>query len=62
VCIKSDKVYTSVLLTLKVKEDIDIEAMRKAISEGQLVGWETNNNGKMGPNIADLANYMDPIK
>jgi hypothetical protein len=61
-CIKSDKIQLSVILTLKIKDDIDIETVRKAISEGRLVGWETNNNGKMGPTIANVSNSMDPIK
>jgi len=61
-CIKNDKIQTSVILALKIQDDIDMETVRKNISEGHLVGWETNNNGKMGPNIADLSNSMDPTK
>jgi len=60
--IRSDKIQTAVIFTLRIKEDKDTETMRKTISEGHLVGWEANINGKMGPNIADLSNIMDPAK
>ncbi|XP_011697799.1 PREDICTED: ubiquitin-like modifier-activating enzyme atg7 isoform X2 [Wasmannia auropunctata] len=60
--VRSDKVQTAVVFTLRIKEDGDVEAMREAISEGHLVGWEANANGKMGPNISDLSNIMDPAK
>lgn len=53
---------TAVVLTLRIKEDTDIENIKKAISEGHLVGWEANINGKMGPNIADLSSTMNPTK
>lgn len=53
---------TAVIFTLRIKEDKDVEAMKEVISEGHLVGWEFNVNGKMGPNIADLSNIMDPAK
>ena len=58
--IRSDKVQTAVVFILKIKEDV--ESIRKAIAEDHLVGWEANVNGKMGPNIADLSNTMDPTK
>ncbi|XP_050451269.1 uncharacterized protein LOC126851392 [Cataglyphis hispanica] len=60
--IRNDKMQTAVIFTLKIKEDRDVESIRKAISEDHLVGWEANVNGKMGPNIADLSNTMNPIK
>lgn len=53
---------TAVVFTLKIKEDRDVESIRKAISEDHLVGWEANVNGKMGPNIADLSSTMNPTK
>lgn len=53
---------TAVIFTLRIKEEKDMETTREAISEGHLVGWETNLNGKMGPNIADLSTIMDPTK
>lgn len=53
---------TAVIFTLRIKEDKNAETMRETISEGHLVGWEANVNGKMGPNIADLSNIMDPTK
>ncbi|XP_018302720.1 ubiquitin-like modifier-activating enzyme atg7 isoform X2 [Mycetomoellerius zeteki] len=60
--VRSDKMQTAVIFILRIKEDKDIETMRETIFEGHLVGWEANANGKMGPNIADLSNIMDPTK
>lgn len=54
--IRSDKVETAIIFTLRIKEDT------RNISEEHLVGWEANVNGKMGPNIVDLSNIMDPTK
>ncbi|XP_020290226.1 ubiquitin-like modifier-activating enzyme atg7 [Pseudomyrmex gracilis] len=59
--IRNDKVQSAVIYTLRIK-DKDTETMREAISKGHLVGWEANANGKMGPNIADLSNIMNPAK
>lgn len=53
---------TAVIYTLKIKEQTDVEAMKKAIFEGHLVGWETGAHGKMAPMIAKLSNVMDPAK
>jgi len=53
---------TAIIFTLRIKEDKDIETMRETIFKEHLVGWEANINGKMGPNIADLSNIMDPTK
>lgn len=52
---------TAIIFTLRIKEDRNVETIRETV-EGHLVGWETNVNGKMGPNIADLSNIMDPTK
>ncbi|KAG5328911.1 ATG7 enzyme, partial [Acromyrmex heyeri] len=60
--VRSDKMQTAIIFTLRIKEDKDIETMRETIFEEHLVGWEANVNGKMGPNIADLSNIMDPTK
>lgn len=60
--IRSDRVQSTVIYTLRMKEDKNTETMREAISKGHLVGWEANANGKMGPNIADLSNIMNPAK
>ncbi|XP_029156141.1 ubiquitin-like modifier-activating enzyme atg7 isoform X2 [Nylanderia fulva] len=60
--IRSDKIQTAVVFTLRIKEDTDIQSIRKAIFEGHLVGWEANINGKMGPNVADLSSTMNPTK
>lgn len=51
---KFEEYMRAAIFTLKIKEDTDIESIRKAISEDHLVGWETNKDGKMGPNIDDL--------
>ncbi|XP_018340243.1 PREDICTED: ubiquitin-like modifier-activating enzyme atg7 isoform X2 [Trachymyrmex septentrionalis] len=59
--VRSNKMQTAIIFTLRIKEDKDIETMRETIFEGHLVGWEANVNGKMGPNIADLSN-MDPTR
>ncbi|XP_019699661.1 ubiquitin-like modifier-activating enzyme atg7 isoform X2 [Harpegnathos saltator] len=53
---------TAVVYTLRIKEHTDVEAMKKAIVEGHLVGWETGAHGKMAPMIAKLSNVMDPTK
>ncbi|KYM82863.1 Ubiquitin-like modifier-activating enzyme atg7 [Atta colombica] len=60
--VRSDKMQTAIIFTLRIKEDKDIKTMRETIFKEHLVGWETNINGKMGPNIADLSNIMDPTK
>jgi len=60
--VRSDKMQTAIIFTLRIKEDKDIETMRETIFKEHLVGWEANINGKMGPNIADLSNIMDPTK
>lgn len=53
---------TAVIYILRIKEHADVEAMKKAIFEGHLVGWETGTHGKMAPTIAKLSNVIDPTK
>lgn len=60
--VRSSKIQNSIIFTLKLKADKDMEAIRDDISKGRLVGWETNAKGKMGPNISDLSHSMDPTK
>ncbi|KAL6259572.1 hypothetical protein P5V15_009490 [Pogonomyrmex californicus] len=60
--IRNDKMQAAIVFTVRIKEDKNVEIIRKTISEGHLVGWETNTSGKMGPNIADLSSIMDPTK
>lgn len=52
--------WRTVVFTLRIKDDRDIESIKKTISEDHLVGWETNRHGKMGPNIDILSDLMDP--
>ena len=60
--IRGRDIKKSVIYTLKSKEHEDPEAVRKSIFESRFVGWESNANGKMGPNIIDLSDAMDPVK
>ncbi|KAK0176031.1 hypothetical protein PV328_000210 [Microctonus aethiopoides] len=60
--IRGKELESSIIFTIKVNEDLNIEIARKNIFEGRLVGWETNASGKMGPNIADLSESMDPSR
>lgn len=60
--IKSDRVENAIVFTLRINGDADVATVRRAVSESPLVGWEANANGRMGPNIADLSNTMDPAK
>lgn len=62
ISLKSGAIDKSVVFTLKVKECDDANALKNSIATGRLVGWEANSNGKMGPNIADLWETMDPAK
>lgn len=52
----------SVIYEIQAKAGLDREAVKKEIFLGRLVGWEANASGKMGPNIADLSQSMDPTK
>jgi len=43
-------------VVLKVKLELG------EIDEGQWVGWERNERGKLGPRLANLSSSMDPKK
>lgn len=58
--IRGKNIESSMIYSIKAKECLNKESTRKDIFEGRLVGWETNAGGKMGPNIADLSESMDP--
>lgn len=60
--IRGNDLERAVVFTLKAKVCEDREVAKKEIVAGRLVGWETNANGKMGPNIADLSDTMDPVR
>ncbi|KAK2580514.1 hypothetical protein KPH14_006249 [Odynerus spinipes] len=57
-----DNFQTAIVYTLKCKEYADHESVRKEIFDSHLVGWEYNENGKMGPQIVDLSDTLDPTK
>ncbi|XP_057318718.1 uncharacterized protein LOC130663487 isoform X1 [Microplitis mediator] len=58
--IRGKNLESSVIFTIKVTENFNKDFKKKEMIEGRLVGWETNVNGKMGPNIADLSESLDP--
>ena len=60
--IRGTDLERAIVFTVRAKDCQDREAARQAIFTGAFVGWEVNANGKMGPNIADLSDSMDPIK
>ncbi|KZC09192.1 PREDICTED: ubiquitin-like modifier-activating enzyme ATG7 [Dufourea novaeangliae] len=62
ISIRGNKAQKSIVFKLKVKEHEDSKEVRNALSRSPLVGWESNTNGKMGPNIADLSDAMDPAR
>ncbi|XP_015108744.1 ubiquitin-like modifier-activating enzyme atg7 [Diachasma alloeum] len=52
----------SLLYHLKSAPNQNETQAKTAIIQGKLVGWESNISGKMGPNIADLSQSMDPTR
>lgn len=62
VSVRGQNFHNALVFTLKTKHYDDWEVVRKSIFEGRLVGWVPNDNGKMGPNISDLSDNMDPTK
>ncbi|XP_074109927.1 autophagy-related 7 [Cotesia typhae] len=59
ISLRGKNLESSIIFSIKTKGDEKI-LDRKEIIEGRLVGWEPNINGKMGPNIADLSESLDP--
>ncbi|CAG5103199.1 Similar to ATG7: Ubiquitin-like modifier-activating enzyme ATG7 (Gallus gallus) [Cotesia congregata] len=57
--LRGKNLESSIIFSIKTKGGEKI-LDRKEIIEGRLVGWEANVNGKMGPNIADLSESLDP--
>ena len=62
ISIRGKKAQKSMVFKLKAKDRGNQEEIREALVESHLVGWESNANGKLGPNIADLSDTMDPAK
>lgn len=58
--IRGKNLESSVIFTIKATESFNKDFKKKEMIEGRLVGWEANVNGKMGPNIADLSESLDP--
>ncbi|XP_063987720.1 uncharacterized protein LOC135167923 [Diachasmimorpha longicaudata] len=52
----------SLIYELKSGSNLDEAQIKSDITKGKLVGWEANMGGKMGPNIADLSQSMDPSR
>ncbi|XP_058808922.1 ubiquitin-like modifier-activating enzyme ATG7 isoform X2 [Phymastichus coffea] len=62
ISIRGCNVENSVVYTIRTKEQKNPKTLQKILLEGNLVGWESNVRGKMGPSIADLSETMDPVK
>uniref|UniRef100_A0A0C9R1I5 Ubiquitin-like modifier-activating enzyme ATG7 n=1 Tax=Fopius arisanus TaxID=64838 RepID=A0A0C9R1I5_9HYME len=52
----------SLLYEIKAKTTVTEDKVKTDIMTSKLVGWEANMSGKMGPNIADLSQSMDPTR
>lgn len=62
ISVRGKNIKNSVVYTIKTKEEENIEVLKSKLFEGNLVGWEPNDRGGMGPKIADLSDQMDPAK
>ncbi|OXU18166.1 hypothetical protein TSAR_010328 [Trichomalopsis sarcophagae] len=62
ISVRGHNVTNSVVYTIRTKEQENREVLNESLLGGNLVGWESNARGKMGPNIADLSETMDPVK
>ncbi|XP_035721250.1 ubiquitin-like modifier-activating enzyme atg7 isoform X2 [Vespa mandarinia] len=60
--LNKDDFKTAIVYTLKCKDYAEQEIVKKSIFDSHLVGWEHNENGKMGPQIVDLSETLDPNK
>lgn len=48
-------------IVLSVKVNLKEETLQESLSECSWVGWEKNEKGKIGPQLANLKHYMDPL-
>lgn len=62
ISLRGKNIKNSVVYTIKTKEQENNEVLKTKLLEGNLVGWEANDRGKMGSNIVDLSDQMDPAK
>ncbi|XP_076300263.1 autophagy-related 7 isoform X2 [Lasioglossum baleicum] len=62
VSIRGNKAQKSIVYKLRVKQCENTKKARDSLFNSHLVGWESNTNGKLGPNIADLSDAMDPTR
>ncbi|XP_031846496.1 autophagy-related 7 isoform X2 [Nomia melanderi] len=62
ISIRGNKAQKSIVYKLKVKKYEDTKKIRDTLFHSHLVGWESNTNGKLGPNVADLSDTMDPTR
>ncbi|XP_014206834.1 ubiquitin-like modifier-activating enzyme ATG7 [Copidosoma floridanum] len=62
ISVRGPNLTNSVVYTIKTKEQENMEELRESLLKENLIGWESNSRGKMGPNIDDLSETMDPIK
>lgn len=60
--IRNQDFNKAMIFKLKSKDYPDWQKERQMICEGHLVGWVANDNGKLGPNISDLSETLDPSK
>lgn len=62
ISIRGMNIKNSVIYTVRTKTVNDEKMLRAELFNGKLVGWESNDKGKMGPNVADLSDIMDPVR
>nr|XP_033337372.1 ubiquitin-like modifier-activating enzyme atg7 isoform X2 [Megalopta genalis] len=62
ISIRGNKAQRSIVYKLRVKQYENTNEIRDSLFNSHLVGWESNTNGKLGPNIADLSDTMDPTR
>lgn len=62
ISIRGNEALDSIVYKLRVKPCEDTKKTRDSLFNSHLVGWESNTNGKMGPNIAHLSFAMDSIR
>jgi hypothetical protein len=62
ISVRGHNFNNSVVYTIKTKKQENREVLKTALLEGNLVGWEINDHGKMGSNLVNLSKTMDPIR